>query len=740
MTAENGRFRAICSRLLGGVPSWMARSRTPVPDAVADALRHMAEEPAEDSTGNPYEDQKRRFNRIWAWRPPANQNDPEGQTPEESAVARFTTLRGALTAYWTSEKWAQAWAGTGALAGLGALTALNVVWVSKAGADFLDSLQKLAAEPGAATAVTNFTDAATNMGLYGGLSVATYGAMMFAKMDMQRRMAGWMTAKFNEAIFQSPEIISRLTHNKGRVSENGKDDVTPDEPDVMPDNPHQRIFGAVQQMSNMTIHMASGLWATVLTSAAVAMALHEHSVPVGFLDEFGAFLNEKFPNGMVDFMPGDNGTFTLALATVAAYAAISGPMAYYYGSLINRANKDMQRDRGSVQEKLVKVFDGAQSISESGGHREHKRTIDKVYSEFDKSWRNETRAMAGYYTYNYLQSFAGHQFVSAVPGIAGLMSGSMNFQQFLHGQFLVSGLLSGVSWALDAVPDFAMTRAAATRVSEMAKMVVSAQDASSFYGRTGPHNFVYGRTNNADEVLHIQDAALYHRGEEKPFLQVDEISVARGDKVFMQGVSGCGKSSLFKAIMALSPYGEGAFSTAPDCRVFMARQEPDVDKYMTLSELVAYGAPEGDKADEKIEEALRLAGLGKFAQAVHSSDYEGKSWNDVLSGGQKQRLVLARILYQQPDILLLDEATSALNPQGQLEFFNTLQQHCPQATVLAIMHADARVVNADTDFAFNKRIVFADGKATIEPFDQPVVRVAEKPGGPAAGLRAGPAA
>ncbi|MBU0859778.1 MAG: hypothetical protein KJ667_07555, partial [Alphaproteobacteria bacterium] len=57
-----------------------------------------------------------------------------------------------------------------------------------------------------------------------------------------------------------------------------------------------------------------------------------------------------------------------------------------------------------------------------------------------------------------------------------------------------------------------------------------------------------------------------------------------------------------------------------------------------------------------------------------------------------------------------DEATKALHPAAQREFFQILRTHCPQATVLAIMHTDG----AASDFAYNKKLCFVDGGARMQ--------------------------
>ena len=190
-------------------------------------------------------------------------------------------------------------------------------------------------------------------------------------------------------------------------------------------------------------------------------------------------------------------------------------------------------------------------------------------------------------------------------------------------------------------------------------------------------------------MLSIESLSLRHRGREGgAFLIVPKLSVHAGDRVYIRGQNGCGKSSLLKAVAGLWPYGEGRIAMRGGARVFFAGQDPDVPDRMSLKELVAYPDTADTFSDIAVADVLSRVGLGKFISSIDAELYQGTNWRNVLSGGQKQRLVLARILLQKPDILLLDESVSALDTNAGMEFHLALRERLPDTAIVAVLHSD----------------------------------------------------
>lgn len=166
---------------------------------------------------------------------------------------------------------------------------------------------------------------------------------------------------------------------------------------------------------------------------------------------------------------------------------------------------------------------------------------------------------------------------------------------------------------------------------------------------------------------------------------VDDVSikVPRGKTVAILGESGCGKTTLAKAITFLSPPtggevildGESLIAGKFDHKKLyrnmqMVFQDPDssLDPRLKVKDSVAEPCKRLlDKEKENIEEIVINS-----LKAVGLSRQHAERLPAHLSGGQKQRVAIARAIAPQPKIIVLDEPTSALDVSVQAQILNLL--------------------------------------------------------------------
>lgn len=166
--------------------------------------------------------------------------------------------------------------------------------------------------------------------------------------------------------------------------------------------------------------------------------------------------------------------------------------------------------------------------------------------------------------------------------------------------------------------------------------------------------------------LQVENVSCRYNG--RNVLEQLSLTVADNEIVCLLGASGCGKTTLLKAIAGLLPLAEGTIrlgdtlldgadaSVPPEARnIGMIFQDYALFPHLTVADNVGFGLTRLDHRarQQQVDEALALVNLQGL----------GDRYPHQLSGGQQQRVAIARALAMQPRIMLFDEPTSALDPE-----------------------------------------------------------------------------
>jgi len=173
--------------------------------------------------------------------------------------------------------------------------------------------------------------------------------------------------------------------------------------------------------------------------------------------------------------------------------------------------------------------------------------------------------------------------------------------------------------------------------------------------------------NALETLLSIEDFAVSAGGVS--LIQAFSLEVRRGKLVAVLGVSGCGKTTLLRAIAGLIDADRGAVRLKgrvpeeigwPVYRrgVAHVEQKPvmlDATVRENLARPFAYRTARTPFPEGRAAELLGKLGLYGIAMDANARD---------LSGGQQQRVSLARALLIAPDVALLDEPTGSLDEES----------------------------------------------------------------------------
>ncbi|MHC1629081.1 MAG: ABC transporter ATP-binding protein [Candidatus Nezhaarchaeales archaeon] len=198
----------------------------------------------------------------------------------------------------------------------------------------------------------------------------------------------------------------------------------------------------------------------------------------------------------------------------------------------------------------------------------------------------------------------------------------------------------------------------------------------------------------SDVILNVRDLYLYFNTRKGVVKAVDGVSfsINRGETLALIGESGCGKSSLAKALLRLLPRNVNTFKgeiilDGENIMTYDEQRFRDEIRWLRISmvmqaalnalnpvikvgdqvaePLIVKKGMNKKEALEEAKKALSLVGIPE--DFVYRYPFE-------LSGGMRQRAVIAMALITRPQVVILDEPTSALDVLTQASIMNMLKE------------------------------------------------------------------
>jgi len=184
------------------------------------------------------------------------------------------------------------------------------------------------------------------------------------------------------------------------------------------------------------------------------------------------------------------------------------------------------------------------------------------------------------------------------------------------------------------------------------------------------------------EQLALDSLTLYTPDFKRLLIKGLTLTLKSGDALLITGDSGCGKSSLLRAVAGLWRSGTGVVHLPPRDDVFFLPQQPYM-QFGTLRSQLIYPSLHTSLGDDRLLEILGEVHMAELTDRVGGLDAV-HDWHKLLSVGEQQRLAFGRVLVRKPGFVVLDEATSALDSGNEAALYDRLR--ASGATVVSIAH------------------------------------------------------
>lgn len=176
-----------------------------------------------------------------------------------------------------------------------------------------------------------------------------------------------------------------------------------------------------------------------------------------------------------------------------------------------------------------------------------------------------------------------------------------------------------------------------------------------------------------------------------------DVTIRRGSRVGIAGITGSGKTTLMDILMGLLEPVEGRMlidgqPVAASNRKAWQQRVAHVPQFIfladaSIAENIAFGVPKHQIDMERVRQSARRAQIADFIES-RAGGYE--AWvgerGIQLSGGQRQRVGIARALYKNAEVLVFDEATSALDDETEKAVMGAIEGLERDLTILLIAH------------------------------------------------------
>jgi len=333
------------------------------------------------------------------------------------------------------------------------------------------------------------------------------------------------------------------------------------------------------------------------------------------------------------------------------YAAVGTVVALLvFGNLLIGLNFYQLRREANFRFSLVRIRENAEAIAFFRGEAQEARQVgqyfNRAFSNFNKLIRAQLKLNLFQYSYSFMTIILPSAIIAE-----RVLSGELEVGRAVQAAGAFAAILTALTVIVDNFENFSRFAAGIDRLDSFANFLAQKDGGV----RKAGDGIVFVPNSH----LAIENLTLQTPNHVRTLVKDLTLAIDPGDGVMIVGASGCGKSSLLRALAGLWRSGSGRI-VRPDARqMLFLPQRP----YMLLGSLrsqLLYPQLDLEIADAALQSLLERVNLPDLVARFGGLDTE-LDWAKVLSVGEQQRVAFARLLLVAPRYAILDEATSALD-------------------------------------------------------------------------------
>jgi len=360
----------------------------------------------------------------------------------------------------------------------------------------------------------------------------------------------------------------------------------------------------------------------------------------------------------------------------------------------SRARLDHQRFKqmSEAGNKLINIVNGMQEIKLTQSELTKRWDWEKVQASLF-GLKVKGLGIIQYQT-------AGATFINEVTNLlitiiaaTSVLKGSMTLGMMLAVQFIIGQLNVPVSQIISFF-----------RMSQDAKMSLNRLAEVHEMDDEEPEREMKVRKLPEKTDIYINNVSFQYEGPHSPFALKDvDLFIEEKKTTAIVGTSGSGKTTLLKLILGFYQPVAGEILVGDtrlqnlSLKLWREKVGAVMQDGFLFPDTIAFNIAPGKTEinEEKLARALEVANLRGFVESLPLGCNTKIGANGHgLSEGQKQRLLIARVIYKDPEIIVFDEATNSLDANNEKLIVENIAGHFRGKTVIVVAHRLSTVRDA----------------------------------------------